>query len=202
MVLVCESCGSLRDLSPGVLGRIDVGEDGRLRCPDCGEYTARAVTARDRPSISDTSRPPPAQRAPIPPPIQDLDDRHLDGEGTHWVGRSLLLRREGRVYRLRDLDRVRRLVVERRARGTDLLSADGVRWEPLVNIPALAPYLAVVEHLAEEPSSRVGGLVDATAAQLGWHAVPDDLPTEEVAMDEVPALPSPPATPSTETDHE
>ena len=113
-----------------------------------------------------------------------------------------MLRREGRVYRVRDLDRVRRLVVERKARGSDLLSADGVRWEPLDNIAALHPFLDVVRHLDEGERVRGGGLVEPTAAEVGWGTEADDQPTEELAVDDVPALPFPAATPSTETEHE
>ncbi len=113
-----------------------------------------------------------------------------------------MLRREGRVFRLRDLDRVRRLVVERKARASDMLSADGVSWVPLGSIPALLPFLEVMRHLSADHPASAGGLVDATEASAGWAAVPDDQPTEELAMDEVPALASPSVPPSSESDDE
>ena len=127
--------------------------EGRVRCVACGAFTARLV--RDA-TVSPMSS---------VPPLQDLGEPEDEG----WAGRPLRLRRGDREFKLRDLDRLRRLVVERKAAGSDLVSADGVRWVPLASISALQPYLAVVRLLDSAPRTGGGGvLVEATAAEDGW----------------------------------
>jgi len=124
------------------------------------------------------SAPPP--RGASPPPIQDLPGVEADGDQGGWGGRPLLLRRAGREYRVRDLDRMRRLIMERRARGEDLVSADGVRWEPLAHVEALQPYLAVSAQLDSAPIDRrgAGGLAESTAAEEGWQDQDNPLPPQ------------------------
>lgn len=124
-----------------------------MRCLACGAFAARLDRDDSETAMSAV------------PPLQDLGGP--DDEG--WAGRPLRLRRGDREFKLRDLDRLRRLVVERKAAASDLVSADGVRWVPVASIAALQPYLAVVRFLESAPTTGGGGvLVEASAAEDGW----------------------------------
>lgn len=137
-----------------MLARLESDLQGRTRCLECGVFAGRVM----RPSAGG------AGMSPVPP-LQDLGEPGDEG----WAGRPLRLRRGGREYRVRDLDRLRRLVVERKAAPSDLASADGVRWVPIDSIPALQPFLAVVRLLDSAPTTGGGGvLVEASAAEDGW----------------------------------
>ncbi len=156
MILVCGACGLERELEGGSLAALEPDEEGLVACPECEARSARAMprgVARSR-------------HMSMVPPLQDLGEQSDQG----WAGRPLTLRRGDREFRVRDLDRLRRLVVERKAAGSDLVSADGVRWVPLACIEALEPYLAVVRFLDSAPVTAGGGgvLVEATAAEDGW----------------------------------
>lgn len=152
MNLVCAACGDQREISDDVIEQLGADTMDRVPCPACGQLAARV-------------QPPEDLHPPGVPPLQDLGS--VDDQG--WAGRPLRLRRGDREYRLRDLDRLRRLVVERKAGGSDLVSTDGVRWVPVTSIAALAPYLAVVRFLDSAPVTGGGGmLVEATAAVDGW----------------------------------
>ncbi len=154
MVLTCSACGVERDLAEEILEQLEVDRYGRVQCPACGVFEARMQ--------------PHSQRAP---PLQDLGEPTDGG----WAGRPLRLRRGTREFKVRDLDRLRRLIIERKAAGSDLVSADGVRWVPLASISALEPYLAVLRFLDSGPRTGGGGvLVEATAAEEGWGEDPTD----------------------------
>jgi len=173
--LACSDCGVDLELNEAELGTLETDLEGRMRCPSCGAFSAQVRSKLGSKHMSQV------------PPLQDLGEAADEG----WAGRALELRRGERVFRLRDLDRLRRLVVERKAVGSDLVSADGVRWVPLATIPALEPFLAVVRFLDSAPKTGGGGgvLVEATAAEDGWddeeppHAADDDIPladTDEI----------------------
>jgi hypothetical protein len=141
---------------------------GRVRCPVCGRYTARVV-----PSVPPKS----LRHMPSMPPLEDLGRE----DSEPWAGRPLQLRRGEREFRVRDLDRLRRLVVQRKAAASDLVSADGVSWVPLSSLEPLEPYFAVVRMLEGGGFTAGGGtLVEATSAELGWG---DDEPVVEVTAE-------------------
>jgi hypothetical protein len=136
-----------------VLAQLTTGLDGRVHCEACGAFSAKLERGEGQPQLSAV------------PPLQDLGGPEDGG----WAGRPLRLRRGSREFTLRDLDRLRRLVVERKAAGSDLVSTDGVRWVPVASLAALQPYLAVVRLLDSAPTTGGGGvLVEATAAEDGW----------------------------------
>ena len=156
MVLTCSACSVERNLSEAFLEQLEVDRYGRIQCPECGVFEARVQ--------------PHAQRAP---PLQDLGELTDGG----WAGRPLRLRRGSREFKVRDLDRLRRLIIERKAAGSDLVSTDGVRWVPVSSVTPLEPYLAGVRFLDSGPRTGGGGvLVEATAAEDGW----GDDPTDEI----------------------
>ncbi len=169
--LACSDCGADLELNEVELGALETDLEGRMRCPSCGAFGAQVRSNLGSKHMSQV------------PPLQDLGEAADEG----WAGRALELRRGERVFRVRDLDRLRCLVVERKAVASDLVSADGVRWVPLSTIAALEPFLAVVRFLDSAPKTGGGGgvLVDATAAEDGWgdsdppHAADDDPPVAD-----------------------
>ncbi len=156
MLLVCSACNGQHELDEQQLADLETDLEGRYRCPRCNAHSTRVLA----------SVPGASPDMPLVPPLQDLGEPQDDG----WAGRPLRLRRGDKEFEIRDLDRLRRLVVERRAAGTDLVSADGVRWVPLESIPALEPYLRVVRFLDSKPRTGGGGgvLVEASSAEDGW----------------------------------
>jgi hypothetical protein len=155
LILSCGACGLKRELDERSLQALAPDEEGWVACPVCEARSARVLPlgSAGSPHISTV------------PPLQDLGECCDRG----WAGRPLILRRGDRDFKVRDLDRLRRLVVQRKAAASDLLSADGVRWVPLSRVEALEPYLAVVRFLDSAPVTGGGGvLVEATAAEEGW----------------------------------
>ncbi len=157
MILACSACGARRSAEERLVSSLAMDLGGRIRCPDCGAFDARVLPSGEHAD--------PSPVMPTIPPLQDLGGADDCG----WAGRPLRLKRGERVFRVRDLDRLRRLVVLRKAGASDLLSADGVRWVPLASIPSLEPFLAVVRRLGLPREEQRGStLVEATAAELGW----------------------------------
>jgi hypothetical protein len=119
------------------------------------------------------------RRPQAPPPLADLEERDPAQIGQGWWGRALMLRSGGHVTVLEGLDPLRRLVVRGAVSSTDMVSRDGVCWEPLNHIPELQPFLAVVRRLGRDTTAAGRGrLVDATRAADGWGGA--DEPTESL----------------------
>ncbi len=171
MVLVCSACGAELELSEEQLARLEIGLEDRTRCLQCDALAARVLRSIALGSSMSSV-----------PPLQDLGEATDEG----LAGRPLRLRRGGQDFRVRDLDRLRRLVMERKAAPSDLVSADGVRWSPVDSIPALQPFLAVVRFLDSSPTTGGGGvLVDASTASDGWgDGGPSHDTDSDVAVDE------------------
>lgn len=104
------------------------------------------------------------------------------------TGRPLQLRCGTAVYRVRNLDELRRWILERRVAEVDLISTDGIRWEPVAAHPDLGPLLRVVRKMdAPRPRAGQARLQEASSPESGW-GVGD-------------VAPDPPAPPDAEGDH-
>lgn len=167
MLLVCSACGARELLENGAEVLLASAPRDQLRCPACGRAAAHlrpgepARAAGEQPDVVGT--------APSAPPLADLDERDPAELARGWWGRELMLRVEGHVTHLAGLDPLRRLVIEGAASPSDLVSRDGVCWEPLEHIPELQPYLAVRRHLGRSAGfGGQGGLADASSAAAGW----------------------------------
>jgi len=95
-------------------------------------------------------------RAPPPPPFS------RDG--------ARLLRCQGHTWRIAGDEVLRRWIVEHRIAAWDLVSHDGVRWEPLDRQPALCDLMNVVERLDGSRAARPAGLKEASDPEAGWTA--------------------------------
>ena len=84
------------------------------------------------------------------------------------TGGTLLLRCQGRTWRIAGMDVLRRWIVEHRVAAWDLLSEDGVRWEPVDRNTGLRDLLRVIERLEGPRARRPSGLKDASAPETGW----------------------------------
>jgi len=180
VLLACRACGARHALDPAARALLSEDRGAVLRCPECGRLTARVVPGalRATPAPRAAAVVPPSSR-PVPP-VADLGDAAgMEGDEA-WGGREILLRRAGRVIPFAGLDPLRRLAVQGRILAGDVLSRDGVCWEPVERVPELAPFLAVSRSLAELADAGRGSvLVDASAAEDGWSDAADAI-TESV----------------------
>ena len=108
----------------------------------------------------------------LPPPVAD-GVADADGEAS-LVGGSMLLKQEGKIYHVRDIATLQRWIVERRVLPEDLVSREGVRWEPVGEQPELQVFLNLVDQVETTDSdedSMSDGIRAATPPEEGWSNV-------------------------------
>jgi hypothetical protein len=138
MDAVCPACRTA-----GRAPLLEASVPGR-RCQACGADLP-VVPAEDATEEGSRAPPPPFHR-----------------------GGAMLLRCQGRTWRIAGREVLRRWIVEHRVKASDLLSEDGVRWEPVDREPALRDLMRVIERLAGNHATRPSGLKDASDPQTGW----------------------------------
>ena len=176
MYLRCASCGEEKLLTPDLIASLPTSEDGSHRCLSCGQQAARLSSRHGsreagfgvrRRGTAREPEPDPVVNIP-PPPLADLSQA---GQLGGWAGSEIRLRRQGRTYRIRDLDQLRGWIVERRVMGADLVSMDGVRWQPIEHVPGMGHLVRVAQRL-EQPQRERRGIKEATAPAEGWGQAP------------------------------
>ncbi|MBN2797562.1 MAG: hypothetical protein JXX28_00285 [Deltaproteobacteria bacterium] len=127
------------------------------------------------------------------------------------VAGSLYIKREGTVYLVKDWANLQRWIIEGRLSPTDLVSEDGVQWQPLGDRPELGTFFLAVEKLehtarqlrkALDGGAGMGGETPFSSdpeGELSGALIDDDtggiptglppLPTEELGLDEGDAQP-------------
>ncbi|MFH1466487.1 MAG: hypothetical protein ABIO70_19035 [Pseudomonadota bacterium] len=179
MILACSACGAREALGGSAAALLARAPSGRLRCPACGSGEVRLQQGRAARTAGERPTPPGATPLDRTPPLADLGERVPEQLACGWWGRELMLRAAGGITVIEGLDPLRRMVIQGAASARDMVSRDGVSWEPLDHIPELQPYLAVSRHLVHEAAPRGdGGLVEAANAADGWAGADD--PTESV----------------------
>jgi len=179
--LRCASCGEEKLLTQELFAAVPTSEDGSHRCPACGAQAATISQERGsrkggfgaRRRVSAAEPEPPAglefQDAFIPPP--PLADLSQSGQLGEWGSSEIRLRRQGRTYRVRDLDQLRSWIVEGRVMGADLVSMDGVRWQPVEHVPTMGRLVRVAQRL-DRPQRQRRGIKEASAPAEGWGEAP------------------------------
>ena len=156
MKISCENCGTNHDLDPPSWV-VSSGRAFRFRCSACGSSQSvqpapeeptevpveRAVTPDPAPAAAEAAgSPEPSPTATpreipsmAPPALLDEDD---PSEPPVAAAPSVFLKQGGQIYSVRDWDTLKRWIGERRVDRTDLVSSEGVRWEPMDSRPELA----------------------------------------------------------------
>ncbi|MBN1337066.1 MAG: hypothetical protein JXB39_13995 [Deltaproteobacteria bacterium] len=106
----------------------------------------------------------------LPPvPAEDVtEEGTLPPVPPFSTGGAWMLRCQGRTWRIASDEVLRRWIVDRRVSAGDLVSLDGVRWEPVERQPALRDLLAVVARLGGSHATRPAGLKEASTPETGW----------------------------------
>jgi predicted Zn finger-like uncharacterized protein len=161
--LTCDQCQTayeIDDRDPSLTGS---RRRLRFRCGGCGNIVVTTLGGTD---ASTDSVPPSDSSAG-----RSAEPLFANKPTDH--GPQMHLRQSGRDYTVRDLAALQRWIVERRVLREDLVSVDGVHWEPVGQVADLNPFFQVVEQadrafdLETSHSSPLAGIAAPVGYSLG-----------------------------------
>lgn len=117
----------------------------------------------------------PSWRALPPPVASNPSPTASDPGAVYGGGSSLYLKQEGQKYHVPDIATLQRWIVEGRVLAADLVSREGVRWEPVGQQSDLQPFFELLEQRNEASEAPMRqGIQEPTPPELGWAGLDDD----------------------------
>ncbi len=147
MRIVCNYCLTEYEVEPPRSALSDPGFRIRFNCVSCGrDFRGPAVTAAD---VEDRWEPTPS--GPLPPledtPLSTAEIPIEAAEAPGPAAQELMIKQEGRIYRVGDQATLQRWIVEQRLTRADLISDDAQTWIPVGEWEGVGAFFEVVDRL-------------------------------------------------------
>jgi tetratricopeptide (TPR) repeat protein len=166
--IICNYCLTEHEVEPPAAAAIEPGFRIRFACMTCGQNVQGPETT---PEVSQAREPTPSGRqAPVDEPAVTLTSepptsKPPPSKAAPEPAVSMLVKQDGRVYRVGDQATLQRWVVEQRMTRSDLVSEDGLSWSPVAELPGVAAFFEVVDRLETLERTVAQGVVAPPAPQ-------------------------------------
>ena len=149
MRIICDYCLTEYDVDPPS-GAPALGRRLKFRCGSCG----RVVVGKP---LQDTEQAQPAWppvAGPLPPAMPRLQTEEAADPASVAEDKGILLKQQGETYPIGSMAILQRWIVEGRVFREDLISTDGLHWEPVATHADLQVFFHLLQRLDSLEKAR------------------------------------------------
>ena len=142
MRIICDYCLTEYDVDPPS-GAPALGRRLKFRCGSCG----RVVVGKPLQDTEDAQPAWPPVAGPLPPAMPRLQTEEAVDPASVAEDKGILLKQQGETYPIGSMAILQRWIVEGRVFREDLISTDGLHWEPVATHAELQVFFHLLQRL-------------------------------------------------------